>query len=98
MSLYIFNGYGHKEYFIMLTLVQKKTIYRARRGLKELDIYFDLYVKKYYLVASEEEQAIFNGLVEYEDPDLLDWFLNEDIIPSDEIKQIIRKLKQYFHG
>lgn len=29
-----------------MTLEERKVIYRARRGLKEIDVYFDPYVKK----------------------------------------------------
>ncbi|SDB97558.1 FAD assembly factor SdhE [Acinetobacter boissieri] len=82
----------------MMNLQQRKTIYRARRGLKELDIYFDPYVRQYYLNASETEQKLFEELIECEDPDLLDWFMNEDKSPSEEIKVFIQKLKCYIHG
>lgn len=81
-----------------MNLQQRKTIYRARRGLKELDIYFDPYVRQYYLNASETEQKLFEELIECEDPDLLDWFMNEDKSPSEEIKVFIQKLKCYIHG
>ena len=30
---------------------QRRTIYQARRGLKELDFYIDPYVKNHYLIA-----------------------------------------------
>ncbi|MBF7683968.1 succinate dehydrogenase assembly factor 2 [Acinetobacter sp. B5B] len=82
----------------MINLQQRKTIYRARRGLKELDIYFDPYVKQYYLTASPNEQQLFEQLIEYEDPDLLDWFMNDEKIPSDEMKILIQKLKMYVHA
>ena len=32
-----------------ITLEERKVIYRARRGLKEIDVYFDPYLKQYYL-------------------------------------------------
>ncbi|WEV48592.1 succinate dehydrogenase assembly factor 2 [Acinetobacter sp. ESL0695] len=81
-----------------LSLVQRKTIYRARRGLKEIDVYFDLYVKQYYLKASSEEQRIFEQLIEYEDPDILDWFMEVSNAPNIEIKHLIWQLKKYLHG
>jgi antitoxin CptB len=74
------------------TLEQRKVIYRARRGLKELDYYFDPYVRDHYLTASPEEQATFAKLVEQEDPDLLDWFLHNH--PTEpEFADLIAKLK-----
>ncbi|ELA09671.1 hypothetical protein MOMA_04675 [Moraxella macacae 0408225] len=75
------------------TLQQRKTIYRARRGLKELDYYFDFYIREHYLSASEQEQAVFASLMDEEDPDLLDWFLF-DKPPKTEYAKLIAKLKQ----
>ena len=81
-----------------LTLEERKVIYRARRGLKEIDVYFDPYVKQYYLEASAQEKALFKELVDQEDPDLLDWFMEVGEPPRAEIKTFILKLKHYVHG
>ncbi|MFB2577755.1 MULTISPECIES: succinate dehydrogenase assembly factor 2 [unclassified Acinetobacter] len=80
------------------TLEQRKVIYRARRGLKELDIYFDPYVRQYYLQADADEQAIFAELIEQEDPDLLDWFMAVSIPPNKAMQDLIQKMKQLKHG
>lgn len=80
------------------SLTQRKVIYRARRGLKELDIYFDPYVKHYYLQADAAEQALFAELVEQEDPDLLDWFMSVSVPPRAELAQLIGRLKQLRHA
>ncbi|QER38559.1 succinate dehydrogenase assembly factor 2 [Acinetobacter suaedae] len=81
-----------------LTLEERKVIYRARRGLKEIDVYFDPYVKNCYLTADAAEKALFAELVEQEDPDLLDWFMEVGDPPRAELKAFILKLKQYVHG
>lgn len=81
-----------------LTLEQRQVIYRARRGLKELDIYFDPYVKQHYVYANLDEQSVFKALIEEEDPDLLDWFMETTEPPSKEFKELIIKLKHYVHG
>ena len=81
-----------------MSLEERKVIYRARRGLKEIDVYFDPYVKNYYLQADPAEKAMFAALVEQEDPDLLDWFMEVSEPPRPEIKQLILKLKHYVHG
>ena len=47
-----------------ITLEERKVIYRARRGLKELDVYFDPYVKNYYLHAEAFEKQMFAELIE----------------------------------
>ena len=41
------------------TLEQRKVIYRARRGLKELDYYFDPYVRAHYLQADSHKSSKF---------------------------------------
>ncbi|WP_445116713.1 FAD assembly factor SdhE [Acinetobacter sp. WZC-1] len=81
-----------------ITLEERKVIYRARRGLKEIDVYFDPYVKQHYLQADDEEKALFKMLVDQEDPDLLDWFMEVSAPPRPELKQLIVKLKHYVHG
>ncbi|MBA0154881.1 succinate dehydrogenase assembly factor 2 [Acinetobacter indicus] len=81
-----------------MSLEERKVIYRARRGLKEIDVYFDPYVKNYYLTADPEEKATFAALVEQEDPDLLDWFMEVSEPPRPEMRELIRKLKHYVHG
>ena len=81
-----------------MTLEERKVIYRARRGLKEIDVYFDPYVKQYYLAASAQEKALFKELVDQEDPDLLDWFMEVSEPPRPELRSLINKLKDYVHG
>ena len=81
-----------------ISLEERKVIYRARRGLKEIDVYFDPYVKNYYLTADPEEKATFAALVEQEDPDLLDWSMEVSEPPRPEMRELIRKLKHYVHG
>lgn len=81
-----------------ISLEERKVIYRARRGLKEIDVYFDPYVKNYYLQADPAEKAMFAALVEQEDPDLLDWFMEVSEPPHPEMKTLIQKLKHYVHG
>lgn len=79
------------------TLHQRRMIYQARRGLKELDYYIDPYVKGYYLTASSDEQAVFERLLGYEDPDLLLFFLGQ-AEPPEEIGALIRKMKTLKHN
>ncbi|NNG77169.1 succinate dehydrogenase assembly factor 2 [Acinetobacter sp. ANC 4277] len=81
-----------------ISLEERKVIYRARRGLKEIDVYFDPYVKNHYLKADAAEKEVFAELVAQEDPDLLDWFMEVSEPPRPEMKDLIVKLKHYIHG
>lgn len=79
------------------TLEQRKIIYQARRGLKELDFYIDPYVKSHYLTASAEEQDSFAQLLTYEDPDLLNFFMNQDTPKETDVAALVQKLKALQH-
>lgn len=75
-----------------ISLADRKVIYRARRGLKELDYYFDPYVREHFLQANAQEKADFALLIDQEDPDLLDWFMGVTTPPA-ELVVIINRLK-----
>lgn len=79
------------------TLHQRRLIYQARRGLKELDFYIDPYVKNHYLQADEAEQGAFERLLGYEDPDLLLFFLGQDSPDDTEVVALIAKIKTLKH-
>ncbi|WP_227431094.1 succinate dehydrogenase assembly factor 2 [Psychrobacter sp. I-STPA6b] len=74
---------------------QRRIIYQARRGLKELDFYIDPYVKNHYLTASAEEQTAFAKLLTYEDPDLLNFFMGQAKPEEPEVEELVTLLKSY---
>lgn len=76
-----------------ISLFDRKVIYRARRGLKELDWYFDPYVRDHYLMADAAEKAAFAQLIDEEDPDLLDWFMDLSQPDDPTLQQIVARLK-----
>ncbi|WP_201533238.1 FAD assembly factor SdhE [Psychrobacter ciconiae] len=80
------------------TLEQRRIIYQARRGLKELDFYLDPYVKELYLAAEPKEQATFAQLLTYEDPDLLDYFTNQARPDDEAVWQLVEQIKSWRHG
>ena len=79
---------------IEISLHDRKVIYRARRGLKEIDMFFDPYVRSHYLQADAAEKAAFARLIEAEDPDLLDWFMNVTQPDDAELVALIQRLKK----
>ncbi len=80
------------------TIEQRRIIYQARRGLKELDFYIDPYVKELYLTASPAEQQTFAEMLTYEDPDLLDYFTNQSQPEDDSVWELVNKIKTWRHG
>lgn len=77
---------------------QRRIMYQARRGLKELDFYIDPYVKLLYLTASEEEQLTFARMLTYEDPDLLNFFINQDSPDDEDVMALVNKIKAWRHA
>ncbi|CAM4008668.1 succinate dehydrogenase assembly factor 2 [Psychrobacter arenosus] len=77
---------------------QRRIMYQARRGLKELDFYIDPYVKLLYLTASEEEQLTFARMLTYEDPDLLNFFINQDSPDDEAVMALVNKIKAWRHA
>ncbi|MAE39814.1 MAG: hypothetical protein CML07_02625 [Psychrobacter sp.] len=80
------------------TTEQRRIIYQARRGLKELDFYIDPYVKELYLAADTAEQATFAELLTYEDPDLLDYFTNQSQPDDAAVWALVNKIKTWRHS
>lgn len=72
----------------------RKVIYRARRGLKELDFYINPYINTHYADSSDQEKQVFARLVEQEDPDLLNWFMDVETPQDKELASLIVKIRQ----
>ncbi|MFZ3075246.1 MAG: succinate dehydrogenase assembly factor 2 [Psychrobacter glacincola] len=77
---------------------QRRIIYQARRGLKELDFYFEPYIKELYLTAETAEQQSFAQMLTHEDPDLLDYFTNQSRPEDEAIWALVNKIKTWRHS
>ena len=77
---------------------QRRIIYQARRGLNELDFYFEPYIKELYLTAEAAEQATFAAMLTHEDPDLLDYFTNQSRPDDDTMWDLVNKIKTWRHS
>jgi antitoxin CptB len=51
--------------------------WRVRRGMKELDVLLERYVRTGYARAGEAERAAFVRLLEREDPEIWSWVLGQ---------------------
>lgn len=80
------------------SIEQRRIIYQARRGLKELDFYIDPYVKELYLTADDSEQQTFATMLTYEDPDLLDYFTNQNQPEDKSVWALVNKIKTWRHA
>ena len=53
---------------------QRKLLWRCRRGMKELDILLERFVREDYECAPAEQKRAFTQLLELPDPQLADYF------------------------
>lgn len=65
--------------------------WRARRGLRELDMVLQRYLDRRYSQAPPEEQSAFVDLLERNDADILDWLLGRRL-PPEHLTDVIRSL------
>lgn len=77
-----------------LTNEERRLFWRARRGLKELDVFFEPFMRDHYLSISPEEQVMVAKLIACEDPDLLSWFMGYEQPADTDLQHIIHVIQQ----
>lgn len=76
---------------------ERAMYWHCRRGMKELDVILMPFMEKHYRQLAEEDQRRFALLLEQNDVDLLDWFLNR-ITPDDaELAVIVERVLSLHH-
>ena len=70
-----------------------KLRWQCRRGTKELDLLLQRYLDSGYLLADEEEKALFVELLELEDDELIGVFLGEFDVETREMKVLVGKIR-----
>ena len=76
---------------------QRRIIYQARRSLKELNFSINPYVKELSLTAGVGFTRTFAQMLTHEDPDLLDYFTNQNRPEEDAIWALVNKIKRWHH-
>ena len=72
--------------------IQKKLLWRCRRGTKELDVLLSRFIENNLSRLQQDEIELVEQLLEVQDPILQDWLLN-GVIPADQgMAQIVRKI------
>ena len=72
-----------------------KLRWQCRRGTKELDLLLQRYLDSGYLVADDEEKALFVELLELEDDELVGVLMGELEVKPGELKLLIEKIKTF---
>jgi len=69
--------------------------WQCRRGTKELDLLLQSYLKTGYLLADDEEKALFVELLELEDDELLGVLMGELEMETGEMKFLVEKIRVF---
>ena len=70
-----------------------KIRWQCRRGMRELDELLIKYFDCHYQQSSVKEQKAFRELLEYNDPELVEFLLTSHVSELKPINNIIKKIK-----
>ena len=76
-------------------MLNKKShlIWRCRRGIKEMDIIFQDFIKNSYDQLSNSNKNAFSKLLDQQDLDILNWIIGKDNPRDSELVEIISIIK-----
>jgi antitoxin CptB len=77
---------------IMLDAEQRRLAWRCRRGMLELDIVLQRFVKEQFNALSLNELEVFDGLLDLPDNDFWDLIKSKQVQKSQHLNSIITKL------
>ena len=73
-----------------MTLEARRVLWRCRRGMKELDILLERFVREDYERAPAEQKRAFTQLLELPDPELADYFFGYATPVEPELAHLTR--------
>jgi len=66
----------------------------CRRGMLELDVLFMPFVEEAYDGLTVENKAIFERLLECQDPELFAWFMGHETCEDEELNSMVQFILQ----
>ena len=72
---------------------KSRILWRCRRGIKEMDIVLQDFIKNSYDELNNENKSAFSKLLEEQDLDILNWVLGKDKPDDKTLIEIIKKIR-----
>ena len=72
---------------------KSRLLWRCRRGIKEMDIVLQDFIKDSYDELNNENKSAFSKLLEEQDLDILNWVLGKDKPEDKTLIEIIKKIR-----
>lgn len=76
---------------------QKRMQWASRRGMLELDLILEPFVREQYPELSAQDQQRYQKLMGSQDQEMFGWFLRREVPDDDELATIVRRILE-FHG
>jgi antitoxin CptB len=68
----------------------KRLLWRSRRGMKELDLLLERFVRERYAATSDSQKCAFAQLLELPDPVMADYLLGHATPPEATLRELTR--------
>ncbi|MFV0478600.1 MAG: succinate dehydrogenase assembly factor 2 [Parahaliea sp.] len=75
----------------------KRMRWASRRGMLELDLVLEPFVRDCYDQLNDEDRARYRRLMECEDQDLFGWFLRREQPQDVELARIVKQILDHKH-
>lgn len=72
-----------------LTDDERRLQWHCRRGLKELDVILGPFMDEHYRVLAPADRVLFARLVDCEDMDLFNWFMQQEKPGDPELERMV---------
>lgn len=84
----------------MTTINYNQMAWQCRRGMLELDLFLQPFLKSVYPTLDEEQQQRFAELLAANDQELIAWLMNYETCPYPEWQPIIQQIRDHanFHS
>ena len=73
---------------------QSRLTWACRRGMKELDVLLQPFVKNKYESLSKQDQETFEELLSFEDPVLFAWFMKEEKCDNPKLNAMLYTIRE----
>ena len=75
---------------------RSRLVWRCRRGMKELDLVMLGYLDRHYDNAPAEEKAVFEQILEMQDPLLYGYVIGREQPEDPAVRDVIEKIRTTF--
>ena len=73
---------------------QSQLVWRCRRGIRELDVLFGQFLESDYPLMPQDEQVVFQRLLDVQDPVIMDWLFGKYESDDVELQRLIVRLQK----